>query len=92
MNLEARRLAANGGAIPCPQPDCKAEPWTIESLEPHLNVSTMVKYGAALRYQLFDAAKAKQQAEAALALREAEARRAGLALAERAQAAEAGDR
>ena len=83
--LEPRRLAANGGAVPCPQPGCQAAPWSIEDLEPHLDVSTAIKYAAALRYQLFDAAKAKREAEAALAVREAEARRADMALGERAQ-------
>ena len=74
MNLEARRLAASGGAFPCPQPKCESEPWSIEALDAHLDNGTLVKYGAALRYQLFDAAKSKRETEAALAAKEAAAK------------------
>lgn len=85
MNLEPRRLVKNNGGFPCPEPECQAEPWVLEThLRDHLDVATAVKYGAALRYQLFDAAAARRELEAELAAREEETRAADLALEEKA--------
>ena len=83
--LEPRLLAAAKGAVPCHAgaAACKAEPWALEDLTEHLDKATLVAYGRALRYQLYDAAEARRLAEEAFAARERAANDARLALAER---------
>ena len=83
--LEPRLLAAAEGAMPCHAgaAACRAEPWALEDLTEHLNKATLVAYGRALRYQLYDAERARRLAEEAFAARERAANDARLALAER---------
>lgn len=86
FNLEPRRLATFGGAIPCPEAGCDASPWIIETdLKDHLDVATAIKYGVAMRYQAFDAAAAKRKAAEEFVAREAAAQEAGLAMDEKLQ-------
>jgi hypothetical protein len=81
-NLNARKLEANEGAVPCHEVGC-ASPWALEDLNDHLDKRTLVEYGRALRYHLFDAARAKREADAAFAARVRAANDARLAQAER---------
>ena len=59
FNLDPRKLAANGGGVRCPGEGC-GHMWAIEDLEEHLDKKTLVAYSKALRYQLFDAARARR--------------------------------
>ncbi len=84
FNLEPRRLTEHAGAVGCPGEGC-GHRWAIEDLAAALDKPTLVAWGRALRYHAFDAARARRDAEEALAAREAAARDTRLALAERAR-------
>ena len=84
FNLEPRRLKANRGRVKCPGEGC-GHMWEMADFGDRLDAATHVAYGNALRYEAFDAADARRAAEAELAAREAAARDARLALAERAR-------
>ena len=84
FSLDPRKLAANAGCVMCPGQSC-GQKWAVEDLEEHLDKKTLIAYARAVRYQAFDAVKARRDAEAALAAREVAARDARVALCERAR-------
>jgi serine/threonine protein kinase len=82
-NLDLETLRVHEGKVPCPDPGCTSGSWTLEDLSSRLDQGTLTAYALAMRKVAFDVARAKREAEAAIAERERAARDRALALAER---------
>ena len=74
-------LRLHEGAIPCVEPGCPSQPWSLEELQPHLTPATITAFALGLRHMVIDVARARREAQQQARDREA----AALRVADRAE-------